>query len=210
VPTIPLHLLTEWARRERDKRLNEKHPPEVLAELAEVFCSLGVEPEGVPVAQTDSGWISLEQIRLLAKQMDEVLLVQDASIEIAGGKVADVKLKNGVLAVEVGKMTILQFENKYWFEWPTLESDEDWGDHKFHTHSVMGAVIRSLAKGWGCLLEEVLKASSFGSDGEVFEREVGTLAGKPFIDDVTIIRRPVLMAHQAPDVPHQRVGVNSQ
>jgi len=190
VPTIPYPILNEWVKRERDKRLKEGHPPEALAKLAEAFCCLGVEPERVPVAQTDSGWVSLEQIRMLAKQTDEVLLVHDLSIQMAGGKVADVELKAGVFAMGMGTMTVLDFEDRGWFEWPTLENEEDWDEHKFHSRSVVGAVVRSLAKEWGCPLKEVLKASSFSSDDEVFEREVGTLAGKPFLDDVIIIRRP--------------------
>lgn len=127
---------------------------------------------------------------MLAKQTDEVLLVHDASIQMAGGKVADVELKGGVLALGMGTMMILNFEDRSWVEWPTLENEEKWGEHNFHSRSVEGVVIRSLAKEWGCSLQEVLKASSFSSDDEVFEREVGTLAGKPFLDDATIIRRP--------------------
>ena len=190
VPLVPIQVLREWTKRERDARLNEGHPAEVLELLAEVINALGVEPSGLPIARTDSGWVSLEQIEELAKSMNEALLVHDAGVDLAGGRIAKPQLKKGAFAVGMGALTIVETQHRDWFEWPPLETKQNWGDHKFYSRSIQGAVIRSLAKGWGCSLELVLKASSFGSDEETFEKEVGTLAGKPYVEDVNIIRRP--------------------
>jgi hypothetical protein len=192
VPLIPLPILREWTMKERDARLSEGHPAEVLESLAEVVNALGVEPFGLPVARTASGWVTPEQIEELAKSVNEALLVHDAAVDLAGGQVAKPQLNEGVFAVDVGALTIVHTQHWDWdcFEWPPLETEQNWGDHKFYSRSIQGAVIRSLAKGWGCSLEDVLKESSFGSDEETFEREVGTLADKPYVEDVNIIRRP--------------------
>ena len=122
--------------------------------------------------------------------MNEALLVHDAGVDLAGGRIAKPQLRKGAFAVGMGALTIVETQHRDWFEWPPLETKQNWGDHKFYSRSIQGAVIRSLAKGWGCSLELVLKASSFGSDEETFEKEVGTLAGKPYVEDVNIIRRP--------------------
>ena len=144
----------------------------------------------MPIAKNDAGWVTLEQLELLTKQTDEVLLVHDGSIQYAGGKVADVQLKAGVLAVQMGRISIMGWDVDGVREWPTLNVEENWGKYHNYSRTIEGAVIRSIARGWGCSLEDILNESSIWLRDEFFEREVGTLVGKPFVEDVHIIRRP--------------------
>ncbi len=191
-PLVPIPVLREWAKGERNARLLEGHPAEVLESIAEVVNALAVEPTGLPIAKTDTGWVTPEEIEELANSIDEALLVHDASVDLAGGKVADVQLNRGVFAVGMGALRILSSTHSHWIElsWPPVEDEQNWGDQKFYSQAIAGAVIRSLANGWGCSLKEVVKNSFFNSDRESVEREIGTLAEKPYIDDVMIIRKP--------------------
>lgn len=191
-PLVPIPVLKEWAKGERDARLREGHPEEALELIAVVVNALDVELTGLPIAKTDSGWVTPEKIEELAKSIDEALLIQNATVDLAGGKVADVQLNRGVFSVDVGAMTILSSFHSNWgeFEWPPVEDDQSWGNQKFYSRTLAGVVIRSLAKGWDCSLEEVLKMSFFDSDGKRIEREIGTLAEKPYLDNVMIICKP--------------------
>lgn len=190
-PIVPIPVLKEWAKGECDARLCEGHPEEVLASIAAIATSLGVEPTRLPVARTESGWVTPEDIKEIAKSIDEALLVQDASVDLAGGKVAEVKLNRGVFAVDMGVTPIISNVHVHWIDrWPSVDERQDWGDHYFYSRAITGAVIRSLAQGWNCSLLEVIKISSFDSDEKYLEREIGTLLDKPFKDDVIVIRKP--------------------
>ncbi len=190
-PIIPIPVLKEWAQRERDARAGEGHPPEALHSIAQILVSLGVATGELPIARSESGWLTARAIEALAKEVDEVLLVSPYSVDVGGGHGLAVELQKGVLLVENSSMSIVGFDRRWWFEWPPLDGAKIWGEHEFYARAVQGAVIRALATGWGCSLEQVLEQSFLDSDDETFQREIGTLAGKPFIEDnVTIIRRP--------------------
>ena len=191
-PLVPIPVLREWVKGERDARLREGHPAQVLELIAQVVNALGVKPTGFPIARTDSGWVTLEEIEEVAKSIHEALLVQNSSVDLAGGKIAEVQLNRGVFAVDIGGLMVLHSSESPWIrlDWPPIEDEQAWGDQKFFSRSIAGAVIRSLAKGWGCSLAEVVKRSSLVSDKELFEREIGTLAEKRYLDDVMIIRKP--------------------
>jgi len=191
-PIIPIPKLTEWARSECKARLLEGHSKKTLESIAKYTCALGIGAPGFPIARTNTGWLTPEDIQELAKSIDEVLLVHDASVSLAGGKVAEVKVNHGVLVVGMGLMHVLNSRNYYWvtYSWPPVQDEENWGEHSFYSRAITGEVIRALKRGWGCSLEEILKASFFDSDKKRVEREIGTLAEKPHFDDVMIIRKP--------------------
>jgi len=193
IPIVPIPVLSRWAKEEGDARLREGHGAKVLESIAEVLNALGGEPTGLPIARTDSGWVTQENIEELAKSIDEALLVHDAAVDLVGGQVFDVELKQGVFAAGMGRIVILgSFPGFYWFEldWPPAQDVEVWENKKFLSRSMAGAVIRSLAKGWGCSPAEVAKKSTFYSDRERVKREIGMLGGKPYLENVHIIRKP--------------------
>lgn len=191
IPVIADPVLKQWAEKERDARLEEKLPPESLSSVAETVCALGVEPTKLPIAQSESGWVTLEEIEQFAKSVNEVLLVQDAAVNLAGGKLATPKLKPGVFAIEMGMPAILQRRGDHWSEWPESDSKEHRKLRHYSSRSIQGAVLRTIARAWNCSLEEIEKASEPCTDEKEFEREIGILGDQPYIERVNIIRRPL-------------------
>jgi hypothetical protein len=199
VPLIPLDILQRWAKSERDARVNEgRHPSYVLASCADIVLRLGIEPSKLPVAQTDTGWVTPEQVELLAKTMHEVLLVSPLTVENAGGVLAKAHLNSGTLTTTYHGTDILPT-----LDWPYLKDDELWGENAFWQRSRGGAVVKSLSRGWGCPIEEVLAASNLDADGDGIKREIGVIQDKPYVDLVdAIIRCP--RAHSSTVKPRGR------
>lgn len=191
IPTVPIRVFRKWAEDERDARLTESHSPEILERIAQVCRSIGIELGDLPIARTDTGWVNADQIRTLARELNEALLVQDAAVDMAGGKVAQAHLRKGVFAVDVGVMDIVHSDTRSgWVGWPPHEHGDEWGSQWFHEWGLMGAVIESLAKGWGCSIKDVLATFESGDDDEGEEREIGTVAEKPLFEDAYRICRP--------------------
>ena len=192
VPQVSLPVLKKWANEQRDGLLREGYPDDVLEWSARILAALGIEPVGLPIAKTNSGIVTPERIEELARSIDEALLIDQSIVEAfyprRGNKFSKVRLKKGVFAVPFRFPSILG-TNRWIAEWPPCEDTKGSTDHIVNHRSLDYAVICSLARGWGIPLTDVLKASSFTSNTELFEREIGKLNGKPFIEKVSIIRK---------------------
>lgn len=189
-PIVPIDVLQEWVAKERDSRIKEGHPSEILEAIAEIVSCMGVETGGLPIARSEAGWLTAQQVREAAKDLQEILLVQDASIDNASRNGESVQLNKGVFAVEVGYLTLLHSEYRSLYEWPHQEEGESHDTHRFFSRSLEGAVVRAISDAWNISVKQITEISSISTDHETVEREVGILEGKPFTDDVQIVRRP--------------------
>ncbi len=189
LPSLSNSMLSEWASRECNARLQEGHSKGVLYRCAQVINALGVEPAGLPIAKTDSGWVTSKEIECIAKSIDMALIVQDIAVDQLGGVVTSVNLNKGVFAVDLLTMTIIDFDPPMKLPlWPPINDEQDWTGHgKGFSRTLLGAVVRSLARGWECSVSEVLKVSDLWPD----QMCIGILAEEPCIfDAVRVIRRP--------------------
>lgn len=189
VPIIPLPQLREWVKSELQARIQEGHSADALYWCAEYVEKLGVNPEGLPVAKSATGWMSPEEIEEFAKSRGEVCLVSDFDVEMAGGKSSEVTLDTGVLALNMttGSTLITSFTHRGWPERPEVEDIEN--SKSFLLSTPARSTVRAIANAWGYSLEEAAKMDSFGF-GE--ERQIGFLSGKPFVSDVWVFRNPRL------------------
>jgi hypothetical protein len=164
-----------------------------LLTVAEIVTQLGIEPVGLPVAKARSGWVTLAQIEQVAKTMDKVLLVQDAAVSLAEGKVTTLRLNKGVFAVGMGAMAIIQSSD--WVIWPPRKGKGKLRDD-FDLRTLAMAAVKAIARAWNCSFEEARKNSSFGTDDKSFREEIGVLSRKPFVERVYIVRRPTKGARE--------------
>ncbi len=191
LPIIPIPLLRDWVTRERDARLRENHPNDILTLDAGVVNSLGVDPGGLPIAITASGWVTSKQVEYLAKSTEEVVVVLMSLVTSPWMKGLEVELNEGVFVVDISSRFAILPGNPMFpsMNWPPLDDEREWGDKKFFSKSLLGAVIRSLAKGWGCAISEVLGNRPIDEQNE--QKSIGKLAGKEcFVDTTMIFRKP--------------------
>lgn len=193
IPIISMPILREWAIEERDARLREGYTNEDLNQIADTLVCLGVEPIDFPIAKINTGWVTPKDVETLAKSIDEAIFVDEYIIDMLEERCINIKLKQGVFIVGSGFSYVLSFPTIHWREdedlWPPINDEHYWRDN-YDSRTNRGEVIRSLAKGWNVPITDILKNSVFYSSRERCEREIGTLEGKPLIEDVEIIRKP--------------------
>jgi hypothetical protein len=145
----------------------------------------------LPIAKTNSGWATSEQVEMIALSISEAILASDSSIDYAGGKVTNVQLNAGVFSVSLGYQEVVSAQSHTWIptEWPPINDAQEWKEKAFYARPMAAPVIRSLARGWGVTLADVVKASLFYPHEE--RREIGRLMEKPFMDEAAIICRPM-------------------
>jgi Histidine kinase-, DNA gyrase B-, and HSP90-like ATPase len=193
-PVVSISVLRDWAANERDLRFAEGHSSEALESIAEVVSCIGVDTGQLPIARSEMGWVNAGDIFDITKGLDEVLLVQDASVSNAERNREAIQLNNGVFALDTGAMSLLNSDARTWHQWPPPDAHEEWGDRSFFSASIQSTVIRVISKAWNVSIEQLLEVSSFTNDRESFEREIGRFGDKPFVDTVNIIRRPEAVA----------------
>jgi hypothetical protein len=169
--------------------------PEKLVNCAEVIRACFGKPGNLPIAFSNNGWKNSQDISNWHNPPNEILLVQDAAFSILNRDHDTFVLYDHVLAVSVGIPGILQMPYEFRMAsypgWPDRlqyqRTHHWWG---FHCQTLAGAVVEALSNAWSVPLEEVLRASNFGTDEKSFEREIGLCDGKPVIKRVDIIRNP--------------------
>lgn len=187
IPSIPIPLLNEWVKTEADTRLHEGHSLEVLSTVAEAVSALGGDVSDLPVGYLRTGWVTIRDIEALARSFDELVLVDQSTVELAGGSVLNVELADGVLATTTGGMSILHRDVGI-SDWPPM-SHETGALGRYRVRSLSSQVIRALARGWGYSLYDVMQAS-LGFSDEIVDREIGTLGGETFVETVEVVCRP--------------------
>lgn len=191
-PVVEKSKLAEWASTQALLLSRESVSPELLAECAGYIAVCGGILDGLPVAFTRRGWVTVEQIRSWRPMPDEVLILQDAALSNLEGKVGPVTLVENVLTIDVGKPSLLQVNysslRKRWFEWP--DDDDGEGYWSFHNRTVEGAIVRTLAEAWSSTPDEVVAVSKIPDDERSFRRIIGTASGKKVSHSVNIFRNP--------------------
>jgi hypothetical protein len=214
VPSFRLEVLREWAS-EQAQILRGRYPGEDEAELAERVLAFGGNAEGLAIAESETGWLTLEEVSAFALHRDEVLLLQDdvLSLKRLHNPDESVALDESVLALNVGRRGLLTQElsgtNASWrltdpFGW------EGWSYRFYTSRTVEGAVAMRIAEAWGFDGEVGLKElenlseikRAWESDEEDWDREddpnaplrrqVGTTAGVLWNATVDVLDRDKL------------------
>ncbi|MEZ5944629.1 MAG: ATP-binding protein [Planctomycetaceae bacterium] len=194
IPTIPAAALKRWATEESNLRLAEGHESEFLAEIAQVLRQFDVDVSKYPFVRTKGGWITGEQVAERATNFKTAYVVLDAVYDNMVREDGEFELNDNVFVVEAGLSPVLARRiSDSWpiSTWPSVANAEQWGEHQFFAITLFGAVVESLAKGWDCSLESVLKESSISSDDKALSGEIGVRNGSPVLmEHLTIIRKP--------------------
>jgi hypothetical protein len=186
IPSIPFPMLQSWATSEAKRSSKETLARKEEDHMARIVNRLGGEPVGLAIAKSNKGWLSPEQLMEHATTTNEVVLTWDAPImgkqEAVVWRVdtePEVKLNEGIFATATDA-TIYISARVGVLGWP--------GNYKrFSDQSLKSAVIRALAKGWGCSIDDVLAASDLSFHNSAV---VGEANGAPFKGPVAYIRRP--------------------
>jgi Histidine kinase-, DNA gyrase B-, and HSP90-like ATPase len=158
----------------------------IQLDCASVICALGGSTEQLKVARSRDGLLNVDEIASWADNKAEVYVLQDAGYFNLSKKTNNLELSDNVLVTDTGIPGILQTEGSWWIDWPKTRSE------RFHSRTLVGAVVRGLAAGWGCDPEDVWRASLFSTDRKKVNRPIGVDSdrGKAVMHDVDILRRP--------------------
>jgi hypothetical protein len=152
----------------------------------------------LPIAQTSSGWVTIEDVEAYAKGTDEILVVSEALIRMAEGKTAKAQINPEVLSVLSGFRPIFQDDDPSIMNWPRTASEEP-------THSVFwsrtceAAIARAVSRAWGCSYEEFIAQNSLDRNKLYPKRQIGILAGEPLFARVLVFRRHLTNSDRSTD-----------
>lgn len=160
-------------------------------ESASVICALGGLTGGLKVAESRDGFLSVDEIVMWVGGRSEIYILQDAGYSLLQMRMGTVELSEYVLVTDTGRPAILQTGRSGWTDWPESRFK------RFHSRTLVGAVVRGLAAGWSCDAEDVWSASSFSTDGKELDRPIGTRTdgGEVVTHTVDILRQ---LTHSKP------------
>jgi hypothetical protein len=186
IPLASGHPLAAWASEQADLLCKSAKTHADAREYASFVRVCGGNPGALPVAISSKGHLTFGNIVELARELEELILVQDAAASNAGlisrAEELDSELDDNVLLLEAGIPGVLQ-------------SYRPRGD--FHAHwppgwkSVEQLVEQAVAESWGCSSKDVARRAERASDANKLERIVGRRAGKPLpMRIMAVLRRP--------------------
>lgn len=183
-PIVSIQELHRWATEQ--SRLVPKlySEEEELAECASIIAALGGSTSNLPIAYSEDGWKSSEQILKWASVYDEVFLLQDA-VYYRQKRNNKLKINKNILVVNFA-MPVVLLNPKTGFFWPLLVKEESANSHIL---SLKEVVIETLAKAWSVSLEDLLSVSYLANNIHS-RREIGISNGKSVFHEVNIIRNP--------------------
>jgi hypothetical protein len=192
LPVVEKSKLAEWASTQATLLRQESLSPELLAGCAGFIALCDGVLDGLPVALTHRGWVTIEQIRSWQPMPDEVFLLQDAALSILERKKGPITLVENVLTIDVGKPSILQVGHsslrQRWLEWP--DNYDGNGYWAFHSGTVEGAIVLALAEAWSSTPDELVAVAEISDDERRFRRVIGTRSGKTVSLRVDVFRNP--------------------
>lgn len=187
-PIVPLHELSRWASEQASLLTVDPVTNEI--DGVEVIHFLGGQTFDFPIARHETGLLNASQISAMFGGCEEIYASSSASFSHWYEPHRPRTLHANVLGVSGGWPGILNGGN--WGRsygggsWPHDPKQSD----DLHERSLLGLVIRTLASAWGVAPEAVVAASQFYSEKSKINREIGTVDGRPWHDNVHIIRRP--------------------
>jgi hypothetical protein len=200
LPRVEPKELARWATEQGKLWQRESLPTESLNEVAQVVRNCGGEVMGLPIAFTDTGWLTPEDIAR-REWGPEVVLVQpsDVGLEISDGEFARQyllvmdrqysQLHANILVVEQLGRSLL---HPNWLgtlpPWPGTNEDKLHGIIPKGT--LARAAVEALARAWGVETEHVVVAHKADADSDLIigqsEAHRGTLKAFGWL----IVRKP--------------------
>lgn len=197
IPSVPAETLAAWAS-EQASLLSccDELTSEQKADCAATIRRCGGDTADLPIAETETGWVSYRELGRMDNLPDEVYLLQDAAYYLLSNPYdaapIAVRLHDNVFAVAVSWPAILQPGSRHpWVDWPPRQKDEVWREWSFAKHSLEGVLIEAVATVWKASIPAVLKASLHSTDKTTYEREIGLMPnGNSIRKNVDILRNP--------------------
>lgn len=196
IPSMPLDVTQQWAHEEGMRRLEEGHPPVILSTIAEVLRPFGTDLGRYPIARTKDGWITMGELKGIARAHDEIYIVQDAAYEIILREQEDFVLLDKVVVVAMGYSRLglnRMSRRRDSPEWPAIPVSNCWLTVPFHMCTLFGAAIEAIADGWSCDVQSLVAGSEgFDRMSPRPKRQIGTAkAGSvPIEESAVVVFRP--------------------
>ena len=188
---IGLVCLQEWVREQCAKRAQEGHTQEVVMNIAEYAADFGIIPTMLPIAYSLEGWLTFDEVVLMACRFSEVYVVDYRDVRMTWGDAAhEVELNSNVLVSSTYSVS-WSFNREGWScgPWPRLPLPDEWRSLPDRVYSLEGLIVRALVKGWGDVsVADVLAASSLSRPYSIYQ-PVGVMRGEKYEENVDIFRR---------------------
>ena len=161
--------------------------PEEEKEIGSVVTRCGGDTGALKIAETLSGWLSVEEMINWAIRLQQIVLVQDAAISnLMRNSRPNLKLLDNVLVTDPGWPGIINTRPAAFIDWPPYGKI----DPGRSCGSLNDLVVRSVANAWEMELPDLISASSFSTDNTKFSEEIGEEAEERVsVSNVDVLRR---------------------
>ena len=194
IPSVDSSVLVEWANNQASCRLKEAHAHELLEQQAQLLRLFGVDIGQFPLCFRNSQWFTAKQLSEVVKESKEVILVDLSVLEFVGRYKGELRLYDSVFAVTTHSGDAMLDPDAP--TWPPDSMVDRVFEYPIDNKSIEAFVIQVIADSWNVPLKEVIDASfpeygDFIDDSDDEMREIGVVDGRPFMDKVNVIRRPL-------------------
>lgn len=200
LPIVSLEALGSWANEQAQMLTSELASPQLQAAAASVVLRCGGDPSGLRICETDTGWLTRDELREWVRGQPEVTVLTGPEVANERARGTTVDLAPGSMWVPYSYSLLREHVAAEPQGWPPgdyfapvslfddLDEVPDWMWQE--RNSPLGLVIMFAAEQWGVDDIELLRASLFR-----FPRRhmvaAATRAGEPFLlAPEAILRRP--------------------
>lgn len=184
-PIVSIQELHRWATEQSQLVPKLYSEEKDLAECASIIAAFGGSTANLPIAYSEDGWKSSEQILKWASVYDEVFLLQDAAYHEQRRKNDKLKIHKNILVVNF-IMPVVLLNQETGFFWPLLFKEHS---DNLHIPALKNIVIETLAKAWSVSLDDLMSVSYLANNIHS-RREIGISNGESIFHEVNIIRNP--------------------
>jgi hypothetical protein len=180
-PLVEMAGLRRWASEQAKLVQKVESDKEVQARSAEIIRSCMGSPGNLPVAYTDSGWVSLKEIRKLPNLQENVLLVTKEDLPVA---VEDLELDASVFVVSRAGSPII-WGSIFGGAWPKSVfqklRDSGLNVNAIVVSTLSYAVVEAIARNWGSdPLQVLLKVyPDDPAPKKLLSQQIGHLGDRP-------------------------------
>jgi hypothetical protein len=179
VPLVEKHELARWASEQSELVSDVWNDVEEQQSCAQYIRLCGGETRALPIAQFRDGWVSMAQVRELAKSMDKILICSRYEVGEAKKFLPSFQLGDNVFVTQSnGIPAILQssFDDARWWPHPNWDSGS--------SPELAGAVMEAVAEAWE------VPVSSLKQQSEKFiQMELGRAADKVITGRARVLAR---------------------
>lgn len=192
IPLATAEQLGAWATRQAEFVAGDRSDD--AAETARIILACRGHADELPIVRTCRGWLTSQEFRSFATNLDEILLVEIDWSDLQPF-LGHLELRPHVAAA-FGHQELLSGRGEA-KGWPGLP-DHQWAWWAEQMFSPVGSVISALAESWQVPVNDVLVAIEFVNDkDEHIEMEIGTSNGKPFLYRTGVVRRPLNLSRSS-------------